>query len=289
MKHPSAGSLAGAYEQCVWITRTQATNFYFGIRLLPRVRREALCAVYSLCRRIDDIGDSGLPQPEAARRLASERRKVRALATGEKPAEEDPLYHALADSVMRFPIPVEAFGDLIDGVEMDLRGERYETFEDLVVYCRRVAGAIGRLSLGTMRVRERRCAVPLADDLGVALQITNILRDIREDADNGRVYLPAEDAAAFGLTPELEGPADALKALVRFEVARAEGWFERGVNLLSLLDRPGAACVGTMAGIYRRLLKRIALHPESVLAGRTSLPGWEKGWVAARSLAGRTP
>jgi 15-cis-phytoene synthase len=135
--------------------------------------------------------------------------------------------------------------------------------------------------------RDRETASTYADDLGVAFQLTNILRDIREDLENGRVYLPAEDLERFGV--DLSAPYDRIVDLVRFEADRARAWFESGLKLLPLLDRQSAACVGAMAGIYRRLLGRIERRPDLVLRGRVSLPTWEKGWVAVRSLAAVAP
>lgn len=272
-----------AYAYCQEITRHEAANFYYGIRLLPKERRGALCAIYALARRVDDIGDGPAPRKEKIRRLDEERRKLESIDT----AYDDPVFVALAHAVLRFPIPVDAFGELIDGVEMDVAGTHYATFADLLPYCRRVAGAIGRLSLGVFETRERETASVYADDLGVAFQLTNILRDIREDLENGRVYLPAEDLERFGC--DLSAPDDRIVDLVRFEADRARAWFESGLRLLPLLDRQSAACVGAMAGIYRRLLSRIERRPDLVLRGRVSLPTWEKGWVAVRSLAAVAP
>jgi len=272
-----------AYAYCQDITRHEAANFYYGIRLLPKERRGALCAIYALARRVDDIGDGPAPREEKIRRLDEERRKLESIDT----AYDDPVFVALAHAVLRFPIPVDAFGELIDGVEMDVAGTHYATFADLLPYCRRVAGAIGRLSLGVFEARERETASVYADDLGVAFQLTNILRDIREDLQNGRVYLPAEDLERFGC--DLSAPDDRIVDLVRFEADRARAWFESGLRLLPLLDRQSAACVGAMAGIYRRLLGRIERRPDLVLRGRVSLPSWEKGWVAVRSLAAVAP
>jgi phytoene synthase len=272
-----------AYAYCQSVTRQEAANFYYGIRLLPKERRGALCAIYALARRVDDIGDGSAPHDEKLRRLAEERRNLDSMDT----AYDDPVLVALADAVVRYPIPVDAFTELIDGVEMDVVGTRYETFADLLPYCRRVAGAIGRLSLGVFEARERETASVYADDLGVAFQLTNILRDIREDLENGRVYLPAEDLVRFGC--DLSAPDEHIVDLVRFEADRARAWFESGLELLPLLDRQSAACVGAMAGIYRRLLGRIERRPDLVLRGRVSLPTWEKGWVAVRSLAAAAP
>ena len=272
-----------AYAYCQNVTRQEAANFYYGIRLLPKERRGALCAIYALARRVDDIGDGSAPQEEKLRRLDEERRNLHSIDT----AYDDPVLVALADAILRYPIPVEAFTELIDGVEMDVVGTRYETFSDLLPYCRRVAGAIGRLSLGVFETRDRETAAVYADDLGVAFQLTNILRDIREDLAQGRVYLPAEDLERFGA--DLSAPDERVNDLIRFEADRAQAWFESGLKLLPLLDRQSAACVGAMAGIYRRLLGRIERHPDLVLRGRVSLPAWEKGWVAVRSLAAVGP
>ncbi len=200
---------------------------------------------------------------------------------------------ALADVQQRFPVPMQAFGELIDGCIADVRGTSYQTFDDLLWYCRCVAGSIGRLSLGIFGTRQNaRHAAELADSLGVALQITNILRDIREDYATGRVYLPAEDLAKFEVDPAaLAAPDPATRAgltrLIEFEAERARDWYATGLRLLPMLDRRSAACTGAMAGIYRRLLERIAAQPDAVLRGRMSLPGREKAMVAVQALAGR--
>jgi phytoene synthase len=201
---------------------------------------------------------------------------------------------------------MEAFGELIDGCVADVRGTRYETFEDLHYYCRCVAGSIGRLSLGIFGTRtdhaDQQEAARLADSLGVALQLTNILRDIREDHQNGRVYLPAEDLAKFSV--DLGGDNDPPRTstaggaarppvppgftrLVEFEAERARDWYATGWRLLPMLDRRSAACTGAMAGIYRQLLERIAAQPGAVLSRRVSLSTGEKAMVAAKALAGR--
>ncbi len=191
----------------------------------------------------------------------------------------------MADAAQRYPIPLEAFGDLVDGAEMDVRGHEYATFADTELYGRRVAGSIGRLALGVFETTDRATAERLADELGVALQLTNILRDISEDVRIGRVYLPSEDLDRFECHVaggRIDGPADLL---VAFEAQRALGLLEHGLTLVTLLDRRSAACVLAMAGSYRRLLERIATHPHLVLGGRPSLRRWEKGWVLAQSLA----
>src|SRR5439155_1576580 len=177
-------------------------------------------------------------------------------------AAPDPVLSALGHAAHRFAIPVPSFADLIDGVEMDVRGTTYARFEDLLPYCRRVAGSIGRLSVAVFEASHPARAAELADDLGVAMQLTNILRDVREDRGAGRLYLPAEDLDRFGCGPDPSvAPSAALTTLVRFEAARAREWFGRGLQLLPLLDGRSRACVGAMSGIYRRVLAGVRLVP----------------------------
>jgi phytoene synthase len=200
---------------------------------------------------------------------------------------------ALADVERNFPVPMPAFGELIDGCVADVRGTSYQTFDDLLYYCRCVAGSIGRLSLGIFGTGHdadpKAQAAELADSLGVALQLTNILRDIREDHQNGRIYLPAEDLAKFDCDPATfdQSASPGFTRLVEFEAERARDWYATGWRLLGLLDRRSAACTGAMAGIYRRLLERIAAEPAAVLRGRMSLSGREKATVAVKALTGR--
>ena len=292
-----------AYRRCEEITWSQARNFSYGIRLLPPAKRQALAAVYAFARRIDDIGDGTLPSPEKLTLLEEARDGLSALQAGQVD-DGDEVLVALADAAARFDIPLPAFGELIDGCAADVRGVSYATFDDLLHYCRCVAGSIGRLSLGVFGTSDPQQAVPLADSLGVALQLTNILRDIREDYATGRVYLPAEDFARFGCAlggsslptkgdgsaaalppPGTDPEPDKLTALVEFEADRARPWYAKGMALMPLLDRRSAASAGAMAGIYYRLLEHIAASPAAVLTRRVSLPVREKAAVAVKSLA----
>lgn len=263
---------------CAQIARASGTSFYRGMRVLPQPRRDALFAVYAFARRVDDVADGDLSGDVKLVALNGLRESLAARASS-----DDPVFVALADVCNRFPMPMDAFEDLILGAEMDARGARFETFDELVVYCRRVGGSIGRLSVGIFGASDVEPALALSDDLGVAFQLTNILRDAGEDLAHGRVYLPQEDLAAFatGVAP---GPR--FERMGKFEAKRAAEWYARGLQLLPLLDRPSATSVRAMATAYQRLLRRIARDPEAVLTGRVSLPTWEKGWVAARSLVG---
>ncbi|MGA7418052.1 MAG: squalene/phytoene synthase family protein [Acidimicrobiales bacterium] len=274
-----------AYLECEAITRREAKNFAYGIRLLKEPERHALSAVYALARRIDDIGDGDAPAAQRLEELAAVRKDLEPISAG----TDDPVLAGVAHAAARYGLPMAAFGELIDGCVMDVEGAEYATIDDLVGYCRRVAGSVGRLSLAIFGVDDVTVANPLADDLGVALQLTNILRDIIEDGERGRVYLPTEDAEAVGCPPDLSGPPSAVADLVAFECVRAREWFDRGLRLLPLLDRRSRACVSAMAGIYRRLLARIERDPIAVTRGRMSLPTWEKGYIALRSISGGTP
>jgi phytoene synthase len=293
---------ATAYRVCQRITRSRAANFYYGIRLLPDTKRSALSAVYAFARRVDDIGDDpGDPGGKLAR-LEELRGRLQdavaapsgavispsgAVAAPSGAMNGDPVLVAVADARRRFDLPVASLQDLIEGVEMDVRGTRYRTQDELVGYCRRVAGSIGRLSVGVFGSSEPDRAAALGDDLGVAMQLTNILRDVREDRLMGRVYLPEEDLLRWGCTTEdLDRGSPPAVALIIGEAERARSWFARGVGVLSLLDRRSAACVAAMSGIYRRILDRIVRGPEAVFRERVALPAWEKAYVAMASLAG---
>jgi phytoene synthase len=270
-----------AYRVCEEITRREAKNFGYGIRLLRPAERGALSAVYSLARRIDDIGDG--TAPDAQKLLELER--IRSDLRGIQSNTEDPVFVALGVAARNYDLPLDAFDDLIDGCLMDVRGTSYETFDDLVVYCRLVAGSVGRLSVAVFGTTDPT-SIALADDLGVALQLTNILRDVLEDRTNGRVYLPSSDAAAVGCPPGLTGQPEALTDLVTLECARVPEWFDRGLQLLPRLDRRSRTCVGVMAGIYYRLFRRIERDPMAVTLGRLSLPTAEKIWIAGKCLLG---
>jgi squalene synthase HpnD len=276
-----------AYQHCEEVTSSQARNFSYGIKLLPPPKRRALSAVYAFARRIDDIGDGTMAAPDKLAALAQAREAVQALADGRPPAT-DPVLVALDDACRRFPIPADAFGEIVDGCVADVQGTSYTTFDELLYYCRCVAGSVGRLTLGVFGADDQAKAAPLADALGVALQLTNILRDIREDYENGRVYLPAEDLGRFGihLNGEAPQPSQPLASLIEFEAERARTWYATGLQLLPMLDRRSAASAAAMAGIYRRLLERIAEAPAEVLKRRLSLSTGEKITVAVRSLVG---
>ena len=288
-------AVAAAYSYCEAVTGQQARNFAYGIRLLPAGKRQAMSALYAFSRRVDDIGDGTLAPAAKESRLADTRKLLDRIRAGGIPEDDtDPVAVALSDAARHYPIPLGGLDELIDGVLLDVRGTSYDSWDDLKGYCRCVAGAIGRLSLGVFGTlpgaRDAPHAPEYADTLGLALQLTNILRDVREDADNGRTYLPAEDLEKFGCSAGFPGDAapagSDFSGLVHLEVQRARALFVQGYRLLPLLDRRSGACVAAMAGIYHRLLDRIATDPHAVLRQRVSLPGRQKAYVAVRGLSG---
>ena len=287
-------AVEAAYRRCEEITWTEARNFAYGIRLLPRDKRRALAALYAMARRIDDVGDGDWPRQRKIEALGDLHTAIDSVAAGEAADPADPVMVALVHAAGQYPIPVVALHEIVEGCESDVRGDTYATMDDTVRYCRLVAGSVGRLSLGVFGTKPD--AVPadrpvedLADDLGVALQLTNMLRDIVEDHRMGRIYLPEQDRERFGVVPGQWDPPESAAALVQFVAAQAVTWFERGLVLLDHLDHRSRACTAAMAGIYRRLLGRILAEPTGPLHGRMSLPAWEKGLVAARSLGGLRP
>jgi 15-cis-phytoene synthase len=277
-----------AYTACHEITRTEARNFYYGIRLLPPPKRDALCALYALARQIDDIGDGDLPVAQKRTELELVRKRLGSIAD-----VDDPVYAAVAETARRYPVPLDAFEEIVDGVELDLEPVRVADVDELVRYCRLVAGSVGRLCLSVFGSDgvQHGVAATYADQLGIALQQTNILRDIREDLLNERVYLPADELERFGVelrldeTGSLADPQARLAGYIRYAAARAEDWYDLGLRLVPHLDRRSAASCRAMAGIYHHLLGRIASHPVSVYEQRLSLSGAEKVAVAMGSLA----
>jgi phytoene synthase len=281
-------TLEQAYRTCAEITRTEARNFHYGIRLLPPDKRRALCALYALARRIDDIGDGDLPLAEKHAALAAVRKDLGA------PADStDPVLVAVADAGRRYPVPLDAFEELVDGVQLDLGAVRIADFDELVRYCRLVAGSVGRLCLAVFGADPGAYAVAAgyADQLGIALQQTNILRDVREDLLNGRVYLPADELAAAGVelrldeTGALDDPQGRLAGHLRRCAERAEDWYALGLRLVPYLDRRSAASCRAMAGIYHHLLVRIRANPVAVYDRRLSLGTGEKVRVALGALS----
>ena len=276
--------LTAAYDHCQALTKREAKNFYYGFMLLPARQRRAIYAAYAFARECDDIVDAGLPPEEASLRLAAYRESLDRCLEGHP---QGPVLVALRDAIERYRIPHEYFYRLIEGVETDLTVRRYANFEELKRYCYLVASVVGLISISIFGYRGGEQARRHAADLGIALQLTNILRDVQEDLQRDRIYLPLDELARFGYAEDdlREGVAnDAFRRLMAFQTERARHYFESGRRLLPYLSRRARACVGVMAGIYSTILDDIQREPETVLQRRVSLSAGQKLALAGREL-----
>lgn len=277
-----------AYAYCRAITKTRAQNFYYAFLTLPSHQRRSIYAAYAFCRTCDDYSDEGDSIPEKAARLTEFRKKFDAAASGKA---QDKLFIALHNSIEVHHIPHHYFHEIIDGMEMDLKYSRYATFEELQRYCYHVASVVGLICLEIFTYTDQK-AKDYAVALGTAMQLTNILRDIAEDAARGRIYIPQEDLRKFHYTEQelLAGTLnDSFKELMRFEVQRARSYFEISRKLESLVPpRPGA-CISVLRGLYEHILSRIEAADYNVFRKRISLPVSQKlmltGSLWTQSLA----
>ena len=274
-------TLEESYSYCERVARTQAKNFYYSFLLLSRPQRQAMCAIYAFMRYCDDLSDSDdvADRPAA---IAGWEKDLEAALSGNH--SDHPLWPAFTDSVQRYGIPHQYFHDMIRGVSSDLEPRRIQTFQELYDYCYHVASVVGLTIIHIFGFKNPD-ALRLAERCGVAFQLTNILRDVREDAELGRVYLPAEDLEKFGVKPEeLAGSAlsPALRNLLAFEADRARAYYREAEPLADLVDRRSRASLKALIAIYSRLLERISNSGYQVLAGRVRVPAWEKIWILAR-------
>jgi 15-cis-phytoene synthase len=293
--------LAVAYSVCRSITRSAAKNFYYAFIVLPRPKRQALCAVYAFMRRCDDIADDpALPAHERRHKLASWLDAAHRALAGH--VTDEPVLLALTDAQRRYNIPVELLDQLAFGTEMDVEGEdlllcetaepgviRYRTFEDLRVYCHRVASVVGLVCIRIFGYRDP-AAEPLAEKCGLAFQLTNIIRDVKEDAAMGRIYLPEEDLAQFGISPaELSAAVDParFRPLLAMEADRARQYYRAGDDLIPLIDEDSQPALWVLITIYRRLLEEIAHANYDVFSGKITLTVREKLTVLAKGFMKR--
>ncbi len=280
-----AAELAASYRRAEEIARRRARNFYYAFVVLPPERRRALCAVYAFMRACDDVSD-GAASSEAKRlMLRGLRAGLDAALAGD--CQGNPVFPALRDSVARFSIPARYFHWVVDGVEMDLTVERYETFDALYKYCFNVASAVGLVCLEIFGYRGAERAREHAEHCGIAFQLTNILRDVKEDAAMGRVYLPREDLRRFGYSEdELRRGVvdDRFRRLMDFEAARAADYFARGRNLLTLVDEASRPALWAMMEIYGRVLRKIVRRRFDVFGRSVRLSNPEKARIALQAL-----
>jgi 15-cis-phytoene synthase len=279
----NGASLDADYERCAEITRRSRSSFYYAFILLTAERRRALNAVYAFCRFIDDIADDESIR-EPAVLLTRWREELERVYTG---VPTRALSRALADSARRFAIPRIHFEEIIAGVEMDLSRTRYQTFEDLRPYCYRVASALGLICIEIFGYRNPS-AKTYAENLGLALQLTNILRDVREDAARGRIYLPLEDLARFNVSEDeiLAGVySPNFVRLMDFEARRARGLYAAAQTALAAEDRSTLLTAEAMRLIYGALLERIIKSNYRVLDRRHRLSAPHKLYLVGRAWA----
>ena len=279
-------TLAESYAYCSSIARKRARNFYYSFLLLDKPKRDAICAMYAFMRYCDDLSDDASVSDRAAA-IGRWRADLDAALAGKYSGH--PVWPAFHDAVQRFGIPHKYFHEMIEGVSSDLEPRRVQTFDELYRYCYRVASVVG-LTIIHIFGFESAEALDLAEKCGIAFQLTNILRDVREDAGLGRIYLPAEDLNRFGVRPEAFESTTLtpeLRSLFEFEAARAEDYYQAGWALVPLVSPESRPSLWALIEIYHRLLLRIRDAGFDVLSRRVSLPAPEKGWIVVRGFLSR--
>ncbi|MEO8099647.1 MAG: phytoene/squalene synthase family protein [Acidobacteriota bacterium] len=278
-------TVAASYAFCEGVARSQAKNFYLTFLLLSPAQRRAMCAIYAFMRYCDDLSDdAGIPDRASAIALWSH--DLTATLAGHPP--ENPIWPAFADSVLRYKIPHQYFHAMIAGISSDLEPRRVQTFDQLYDYCYHVASVVG-LTIIHIFGFESPDALQLAEKCGIAFQLTNILRDVREDAENDRIYLPEEDLARFAVAPaSLRSTTltPALRSVLEFEAARARRYFDESAPLVQMIQPGSRASLRALIGIYSRLLEKIVESGYDVMSQRVRVPTWEKMWILLRSRFG---
>ncbi len=270
-----------AYEYCRRLTKERAKNFYYAFITLPAAKRRAIYATYAFCRLCDDATDDE-PDPVIKLQLVEQQREALEKTCAGRP--EGQVYLALHDTINSYDIPRTYLDEVINGVEMDITKFRYATFDELSEYCYRVASAVGLICIEIFGYTNP-CARQHAIDLGLAMQLTNILRDVDEDLERDRLYIPAEDLERFGCSEEdilLRRTGDGFREMMRFQVNRARDYFERGKRLLPLLSPRSRMCPAMLHSLYSRLLDRIEAAEYNVFGERIGLSTPEKLGLLAK-------
>jgi phytoene synthase len=279
--------LAASYEHCRNLARTAARNFYYGFALLPPAKRDALCALYAFMRRADDISDSDRELKDKSEGLKGWRVVLDQALAGQFSGNR--ILPAFHHTVTQYGIPAVYFHDLMSGAEMDLKIDRYPTFDLLRQYCYCVAGTVGLCCVHVFGFQDP-AALELAPKLGIAFQLTNILRDVREDFAMGRVYLPQEDLARVGCAERdiaSDTASTAFIDLMRFEAERAWGLYREAVRLQELITADSRAALWALVRIYSGILKKIeAIHYDVLAKPHPRLSGFEKAWIMLRGSVG---
>lgn len=268
-----------SYAWCTQLAREQAKNFYYSFLLLSKPRRRAMCAIYAFMRYCDDLSDDeGISDRAAV--IAQWRTDLECALAGR--LSDHPVWPAFVDAVERYRIPHQYFFQMIEGVSTDLEPRSIQTFDELYDYCFHVASVVG-LTIIHIFGFEDRAAIDLAEKCGIAFQLTNILRDVREDAGKQRIYIPREDFERFGVSPETFLPRDHFMRMMEFEAQRAREYYRESAPLIELIHPASRASLRALIGIYSRLLERIVASNYDVLNQRVRVPAWEKLTILAKA------
>ncbi len=276
--------LRQAYDHCRLITRTHARNFYYAFLTLPAPKRRAIYATYAFCRLCDDIADDDIPAARKREMFSDTRRRLERMLEADA-ASPHPIFDALADTARRYGIPVGYFEEILEGVEMDMTQSRFGTFDELKAYCYKVASVVGLVCIEIFEYDDAR-ARDYAVALGIGMQLTNIIRDVREDAGMGRIYIPAEEIALYGYSEAelFRGVVnEPFLRLMRFQADRAREYLREGRRLLPLLAGRSRACPAVLHDIYSAVLDRIETSGFRVFEGRIALSTREKLLIMART------
>ena len=275
--------LRESYQACARIAKEQARNFYYSFMALPAEKHAAMCAIYAWMRHSDDISDEGAEAESTGDRAAVlQAWRVALDRAMQGDYGDSPVLAAFHDTVQRYGIPVKYFHQVIDGAEMDLSPRVYETFEDTRNYCYHVASVVGLVCIHVFEFSDPS-APELAIDNGIAFQLTNILRDLREDSSFGRIYLPREDLERFGYSEDdlrASRVNDSFRELMRFEVERTKTFYDRAAPLVAMINPDSRPCLRAMRQIYRGILSQIEAQNYDVFSQRASVPKLTKCWIA---------
>ena len=280
-----ATELELAYAHCRRITKENARNFYYTFRPMPADKRRAMYAVYAYCRLCDDIADGELPVEEKYHGFEEVRRNLR---LQEPTGEDAPMYRALHDTARRFEIPYRHFEEILQGVEMDMVKSRFASFDELREYCYKVASVVGLVCIRIFGYEDPK-AKEYAVDMGIAMQLTNILRDVKEDVERGRIYIPLDEMSRFEYTEaELERGAltDGFKSLMAYQAARARRYYDSSRSLFPLISADARTCPRLMHATYSGILERIEHAGFDVFERRIGLSAGAKLLLLTRLWAG---
>jgi 15-cis-phytoene synthase len=280
--------LEKSYEWCTRGAKAEAKNFYYSFLLLPLAQRNAMCAMYAFMRYCDDLSDGDVDDEDVDRSFAiAAWKRDLDLALAGKPRDH-PLWPAFVHTVKKYRIPHYYFFEMIEGVSSDLEPRRVQTFQELYDYCYHVASVVGLTIVHIFGFDEAESTkvLALAEKCGIAFQLTNILRDVREDAEKGRVYLPAEDLKRFNVQAPKFTYDESFRTLMDYQAKRAQQYYRDSAPLIEMIDPESRASLKALIGIYSRLLDKIVAAKYDVLSQRVRVPTWEKLWILAKSRRG---